>query len=103
LEKGINSSIHSFSDALTWSFLTIAILGYGEVHAVTSEGKILTGLLIFTGISSVGFMAAQVTSRFLKNEHTNQKHIIQKINKLEKEVECLHEKLDKLLENKRLV
>jgi|ERR1035437_288677 voltage-gated potassium channel len=97
LEKGTNSSVHTFSDALQWSFLTIATLGVGEVHAVTAEGKILTGLLIFTGISSVGFMAAQVTGRFLKNEHTNQKRIIQKMNRLEKEVEGLHEKLDKLL------
>lgn len=65
LEGGINPHIKTFGDALYFALVTGSTVGYGDVTPVTSEGKVLTGLVIFVGIGLLGFASAQLTAKLL--------------------------------------
>ena len=40
----------SFMDALYMTVITLATVGYGEVHEISPEGRLLTVILIFLGL-----------------------------------------------------
>ncbi|HLQ14240.1 MAG TPA: ion transporter [Candidatus Eisenbacteria bacterium] len=65
LEGGVNPNIKTFGDALYFALVTASTVGYGDVTPVTSEGKVLTGLVIFVGIGLLGFGSAQLTAKLL--------------------------------------
>ncbi len=65
LEHGHNPGIRTFADALYWSVITIATIGYGDVTPLTGPGKILAGVLAFFGIGLFGFVSAQLTARLM--------------------------------------
>jgi voltage-gated potassium channel len=65
LEAGVNPHVKTFADALYFSFVTVSTVGYGDVRPVTTEGKVLTGFLIFVGIGLLGFASAQLTAKLL--------------------------------------
>jgi voltage-gated potassium channel len=68
VEHGVNPAVKNFGDALYLSFLTATTLGYGDVKPVTSEGKIIAGLVIFAAIGLVGFASSQLTLLWLGQE-----------------------------------
>ncbi|MBM4344837.1 MAG: potassium channel protein [Deltaproteobacteria bacterium] len=51
----------SWFDALYMTVITIATVGYGEVHTLSSAGRALTIALIFAGVGVLGFMFAEGT------------------------------------------
>jgi voltage-gated potassium channel len=65
LEHGLNPAIKSFADALYWSAITITTIGYGDIAPVTTQGRIVAGLLAFLGIGLFGFISAQLTARLI--------------------------------------
>jgi voltage-gated potassium channel len=65
-EHGSNSNVNNLGDAIYWSFITTTTVGYGDVRPVTSEGRVIAGLLVFVGIGLVGVVSAQLTSRLLR-------------------------------------
>ena len=65
LEGGVNPHIKTFGDAMYFALVTASTVGYGDVTPVTSEGKVLTGLVIFVGIGLLGFASAQLTAKLL--------------------------------------
>lgn len=65
LEGGVNPHVKTFADALYFSFVTASTVGYGDVTPVTTEGKVLSGVLIFLGIGLLGFASAQLTAKLL--------------------------------------
>jgi voltage-gated potassium channel len=65
LEGGVNPHIKTFGDAMYFALVTGSTVGYGDVTPVTSEGKVLTGLVIFVGIGLLGFASAQLTAKLL--------------------------------------
>lgn len=54
----------SFFNALYWSVVTISTVGYGDVSAVTEEGKVISIFLIIVGISILAFLTSIVLSYF---------------------------------------
>jgi len=68
LEHDVNPSLHTFGDALYWSFITATTVGYGDITPTTPEGRILAGVLIFVGIGLVGFASAQLTQRLMHSD-----------------------------------
>jgi voltage-gated potassium channel len=65
LDGGVNPHIKTFGDAMYFALVTASTVGYGDVTPVTSEGKVLTGLVIFVGIGLLGFASAQLTAKLL--------------------------------------
>jgi len=62
-----NANIHTPSDALWWSIVTIATIGYGVKYPVTNEGRIIGIFVIITGVglfsAFTGFLANTFISR----------------------------------------
>jgi voltage-gated potassium channel len=47
-------------DALYMTVITLTTVGYGEVHAVSTPGRIFTIVLVLTGVGLLGYVAASV-------------------------------------------
>lgn len=62
LEKDVGN-IKTAEDALWWSYITVTTVGYGDYYPVTKLGKLLTGLLILTGITSFGAVISYITAK----------------------------------------
>ena len=55
----------SLADAFYFSIVTIATVGYGDIHPATTPGKILTVVLIITGVGTFLGVVANVMEIFL--------------------------------------
>lgn len=55
----------SFPDAVYFTVVTVATVGYGDIHPVTSAGKILAIILIITGVSTFLGVVANATELLL--------------------------------------
>jgi voltage-gated potassium channel len=64
LEYGINESIESYLDAIYWALITTSTVGYGDISPVTSEGKVLSMIVIVFGIAMISFVTSVMVSAF---------------------------------------
>ena len=91
-EHGINTSLHTFGDALYWALITAMTVGYGGVTAVTAAGHVLTGAVIFVGIGLVGFSSARLTQHWLRDDSRHHPRLMmEKLNHVEREIASLRE------------
>ncbi|MDK9694325.1 MAG: ion transporter [Sulfurimonas sp.] len=58
------SPINTLFDALYWSIVTIATVGYGDIVAVTTEGRMVAIFVIIAGVSVLAFTTSIVVSAF---------------------------------------
>ena len=56
------SMVHSFKDALFLAFTTSTTVGFSPMKAVTSEGQIVAGLVIFLGLGLLTAASSRLTS-----------------------------------------
>ncbi len=91
LEVDEGANIQGASDALWWSFVTITTVGYGDRVPVTSAGRLLAALMMFTGIGLFGTFTAYVASTFLAPGETRQDRELAEIRE---EVKRLREALE---------
>jgi voltage-gated potassium channel len=70
-EGDINKNVASFGDALWWAVVTATTVGYGDISPVSTEGRLVAGLLMFSGIGAIGVLTATITSLFFENDQTN--------------------------------
>jgi voltage-gated potassium channel len=68
----------SFVDALYFSIVTIATVGYGDIHPVTQAGKLCAIVLIITGVGTFLGVIANATEMMLSKWETERRH--QKLN-----------------------
>ena len=52
----------TYFDALYWATISLTTVGYGDVYAVTTIGKIITMISSFLGIAVVALPAGIITS-----------------------------------------
>jgi voltage-gated potassium channel len=55
----------SFTDALYYTMVTVTTVGYGDIHPVSTAGKMMAILIILTRTGLFGAMAASVTELLL--------------------------------------
>ncbi|MFQ5646313.1 MAG: potassium channel family protein, partial [bacterium] len=55
----------TFSNAVWWSFVTLATVGYGDIAPVTWPGKTIGVFMMFFGIGLLGLFTATVASIFV--------------------------------------
>ena len=65
IEKQVNNDINTFNDALWWSVVTLATVGYGDVYPHTLAGKFVAALLMLTSIGIVGGIGGMITSTIM--------------------------------------
>tara|TARA_Y100000782_G_scaffold4962_1_gene5880 strand:+ start:132609 stop:132977 length:369 start_codon:yes stop_codon:yes gene_type:complete len=68
LEYGINSSIHTFLDAIWWAFATATTVGYGDIIPVTAAGKVLGILLMLMGTALFAMYTALFAQSIMEDE-----------------------------------
>jgi voltage-gated potassium channel len=59
-----NPNIHNIFDAFYWALVTIATVGYGDITPVTTEGKVVTMVIITSGIGLISFVTSLIVSSF---------------------------------------
>jgi voltage-gated potassium channel len=99
LENHADSNIHTASDAIWWSFVTITTVGYGDFYPVTILGRLVAALLMITGIGLFGTFTAYVASFFLQPneplENERENEILKKLTDVEAKLESLESKLQR--------
>ncbi len=89
-EAGENKSVGSFGDAIWWATVTATTVGYGDVSPVTTEGRIVAVLLMFTGIGFIGVFTATVASFFIEQDtETDAAKLAARLNALERKLDLL--------------
>lgn len=60
-----HSMVHSFTDALFLAFTTATTVGYSQMKAVSPEGQIIAGLVIFFGLGLLTAASGRLTSLWI--------------------------------------
>jgi voltage-gated potassium channel Kch len=63
--EAINPNINTPIDALWWSLVTIATVGYGDEYPVTIRGRIIGSLVIITGVALFSVLIGYLSNRFV--------------------------------------
>ncbi|MEZ5083205.1 MAG: potassium channel protein [Bacteroidales bacterium] len=58
----------SFLDALYMTIITISTVGYGEVHALSSAGKIFTMFLIISSFTTYAYALTTISTHFFEGQ-----------------------------------
>ncbi len=61
-----HANITSFGEALWWGVVTFLTVGYGDRVPVTTEGRMLAGMLMLSGVVTVGILTAKISSYFME-------------------------------------
>lgn len=67
-EVGVNRNVHSFWDSYWWAMVTITTVGYGDIYPVTTPGRIIALILMFSGIGTLGVFTASIAAALLKHQ-----------------------------------
>jgi voltage-gated potassium channel len=86
LEHGRNAQLHTFADALYWSFLSATTAGREGIAATTMAGKVLTGFVAFIAIGLFGVTSARLTALWLHERDQGHEPVISEIRALRREV-----------------
>ena len=62
----IDSNFENYFNSFYWTIVTISTVGYGDIVPNTVLGKILTIILILSGVVAVSLFTALVTSNLIK-------------------------------------
>lgn len=73
---------YSAFDALYMTVITLATVGYGEVHKLSNAGRWFTMFLILANIGTFTYFIAQVSSYFLDGEFIRTYKHVRMINKI---------------------
>ena len=60
------STFPNFFDALYWATISLTTVGYGDIYAVSTTGKIITMISSFLGIAIVALPAGIITAGYIK-------------------------------------
>ena len=60
------STFPNFFDALYWATISLTTVGYGDIYAVSTIGKIITMISSFLGIAIVALPAGIITAGYMK-------------------------------------
>lgn len=68
LEKGTNAKVHRLMDGIWWGFATATTTGYGDITPVTDLGKILSIMLMLTGMALFAMYTALFAEMILTSK-----------------------------------
>ena len=68
IEAGVNPHVHSISDALWYAVIAITTVGFGDIAPVTTDGRIISVIIVVVGIVFVGFLTASISSWLIKRQ-----------------------------------
>jgi voltage-gated potassium channel len=82
LEETHNPHINTIFDALYWSLVTISTVGYGDIAPVSHPGRIISMMIILSGIAMISFATSVIVSAFSEKLTTlKEERFVDEINK----------------------
>ncbi|NPA64814.1 MAG: potassium transporter TrkA, partial [Epsilonproteobacteria bacterium] len=63
-EERSNPNITNLFDSFYWSLVTISTVGYGDITPQTKEGRIITMIIILSGVGLISFATSIIVSAF---------------------------------------
>jgi len=82
LEEHINPKIETLFDSIYWALITISTVGYGDISPVTDAGRMISMLIIISGIAMISFATSVIVSAFSERLHElKENRIVEQINK----------------------
>ncbi len=83
-ETHVNPNIDTLFDAIYWALVTISTVGYGDISPVTTEGRVISIVIIVSGIAMISFVTSVIVSAFsIKLEELKENRYIHDLNKEE--------------------
>lgn len=67
VEDAPESNIRTAEDAIWWSYETITTIFYGELFPVTNEGRLISAVLMLTGMALFGTFTSYLASWFIED------------------------------------
>jgi len=101
VEQGLGGNINDADDALWWSVTTMTTVGLGDMYPVSTEGKIISALLMFAGIGLFGVVSGFMASLFIapsKESEKERDEIQKEIVLIQSKVEILGTKVEVMVE-----
>ncbi len=95
VEHGEGANIKDASDALWWAFVTVTTVGYGDKFPVTTEGRIIAGVLMLIGVGLFGTFTGLAASWFMGPEEREQEDILEAMSKRMERIERMLENLSR--------
>ena len=56
----------TFFDAVYWATVSLTTVGYGDIYAISTTGKIITMISAFLGVAIVALPAGIITAGYMK-------------------------------------
>lgn len=77
----------SYMNSFYWAIITVSTVGYGDVSAHTTLGKLLSILMALGGVGMFGVLTSSITSYFQEENEALQEEVAemkQQLNRIEK-------------------
>ncbi|MCU7847173.1 MAG: NAD-binding protein [Candidatus Thiodiazotropha sp. (ex Lucinoma kastoroae)] len=71
-----DSQINGFFDSVYWALVTMSTVGYGDITPHTTEGRVVTLVLILAGLGVISFFTSIIVSAFGEKIHEIRAHRI---------------------------
>ncbi|WP_436778157.1 potassium channel family protein [Yinghuangia sp. YIM S09857] len=89
-----NGNIKDYPDALWWAISTITTVGYGDLHPVSPEGRLVGAVLMVVGIGMMGLVSATIATRLIlpeqqSEERRDTEHLERRLTAIEDELRAL--------------
>ncbi len=65
------SKFKSIPDTMWWAIVTLTTTGYGDIYPLTVLGKVMTGVIMLTGVAFFALPAGIITAGFLEEFRKN--------------------------------
>ena len=87
--KSPEANIKTGSDALWWSYVTVATVGYGDRYPVTNPGRIVGVVLMTVGVGLFGVFTGFLANKFLSPKSSGQEETQNAVGALQSEIKAL--------------
>ena len=68
-----HANITTYPNAVWWAFVTITTVGYGDYYPVTTIGRYLAIVLMFSGLGIIGVLSSYLASTFISLQRRREK------------------------------
>jgi voltage-gated potassium channel len=101
VERGVNPGVPNYESAIWFSFISMATVGYGDIVPHTNIGRMITLIIILTGMGYVSLVTATLAYTFIEIFRKESRKAGEKLRKtaenLENKAEKNEEKLEKIM------
>jgi voltage-gated potassium channel len=92
-----SSNIKTGPDALWWSLVTVATVGYGDRYPVTTGGRLIGVTIMVVGVGLFGVLSSFLASKFIRHQKADEPDSKQEIAALREQIAALQRSIDRLM------